>query len=872
MRRVVLFLFVVLTLCAHQITIPSTDFPPVIDGVGEDACWKNAAIVFGLTDSSKLMPMKECTVMKLVWKGDTLYGFVLCEQQHTEKFPPLDHPIMKKVYDTNCIEMFFWNGDVISQIILNYADGLFEQQLLPDPMLGVKNGSPFKSGIVAKSTLAAHSWTTEFALPLKSIGVKDGVFALNLIRNNLVEKEMGSWMCPGKLRGSWAALYKDYPRVTLGNARIPRFDVKGDSLTALEDLTNVRPDNSRETIKAGSVLTFDKEQDFVLRLECNGKICYEYSYLLPERITMDRNKEIDWPVIRLSPFMPCQLFFYTKHSFPVKPEHEADGKVINDFELVFDLPDGVSLADADKTDGASPGRVLFVRKLAYIKRVYNRNRLTLTFACELPPGSKGVLRYHFRWPEGRTPVHELPFESIEVKPAAQPKKILVGVYGAHDKWTEDLSKVGLNCMESAFYSKSDNEIREVRRLADSGFKTIRGCYDDFPFGAGKAFSAWTEKDRSSRARDIDGYYIVNKWSKGYQISPSYRGKRYQECVEKTVDFCRKAGFRHFEFDTEDYWQPAGNLGDFCDRTIQAFEKWFAEKHPDMQYISPKEFEREPDKHPEHHKAWIDFKCWIWADFFAEIKRRLATDGPVTFYDYGMREVTEQMCHERLTNHHWLKVFDGGIGGGWYSGVDKSTRGWMRNYQSMRDQWNVDPRKAVWISPARLVAHYAVTTCKPVKDEMKCLFFEALSIGARGIWVYYQPIMDMDAARQLSDGIRVLNKCEDIVYDGTRIADISTDVPYWDELTDYFKIGQLLTRKNEPKVLVKGLEHQGRALITVSEYREQIPREANVRYKVTRDCKVRDLETDEVIATMRAGDSSFKVNLDADRCCRILLVE
>ena len=844
----------------------------MIDGVGEDPCWKNAVIVFGLTDSSKLTPLKEHTIMKLVWNADTLYGFVFCEQQRTEKFPPPDHPIMKKVYDTNCIELFFWNGTVISQILLNYADGLFEQQLLPDPMLGVKNAPPFKSGIVAKSTLSAHSWTTEFALSLKSIGVKDGGFALNLIRNNLVEKEIGSWMNPYKLRGSWAALYNDFPRVTLGDAKIPRFDVKADSVTALENLTNIRPDNRRENIAAGTVLTLDKNNEFDICLENNGKICYEYSYVPPEKVTMARNKEIDWPVLRFSPFMPCQIFFYTKHSFPVKPENEAEGKVFNDFELVIDLPDGVSLVGGNKADGASAGRVLYVRKLPYINRVSNRNRISLTFACELPPGSKGALRYHFRWPEGRTPVHEIPFECIEVKPAEFPKKVLVGVYGDHDKWTEAMHKVGVNCMESAFYYKSDNEIREIRRLTDSGFKTIRGCYDDFPFGAGKSFSAWTEKDRSARAKDIDGYYIVNSWSKGYQISPSYRGKLYQEAVERTVDFCRKAGLRYFEFDTEDYFQPSGHLGDFCDRTLQGFEKWFAEKHPDLKYISPKEFEREPDKHSEHHKAWIDYKCWLWADFFAEIKRRLSADGPVTFYDYGMREVTEQTCHARLTNHHWLKVFDGGIGGGWYSGADRSTRGWLRNYQSMREQWNIDPHKAVWISPKRLVAHYAVTTCKPVKDEMKCLFFEALSIGARGIWVYYQPIMDMDALRQLSDGIRVLNKCEDIVYDGTRISDISTDVPYWDELTDYFKMNQLIALKNEPKVIVKGLEHQGRALITVSEYREQIQRDVTVRYKVSRDCTVKDLETGEVIASMKAGDSAFKVKLDADHCCRILLLE
>ncbi len=119
MRKVVLALLAVLTLYAHQITIPIVASPPVVDGDGGDSCWKNAAVVFGLTEWRKLTPLKEQTVLRLVRNGDTLYGFVFCEQQQTDKFPPADHPVMKRVYDTNCIEMFFWNGEAISQILLN---------------------------------------------------------------------------------------------------------------------------------------------------------------------------------------------------------------------------------------------------------------------------------------------------------------------------------------------------------------------------------------------------------------------------------------------------------------------------------------------------------------------------------------------------------------------------------------------------------------------------------------------------------------------------------------------------------------------------------------------------------------------------------
>ena len=61
-------------------------------------------------------------------------------------------------------------------------------------------------------------------------------------------------------------------------------------------------------------------------------------------------------------------------------------------------------------------------------------------------------------------------------------------------------------------------------------------------------------------------------------------------------------------------------------------------------------------------------------------------------------------------------------------------------------------------------------------------------------------------------------------------------------------------------------------LTAQNMEDEITRDVTVRYKVRRDCSVKDLETGEVIASLKAGDSAFKVKLDADRCCRILLLE
>ena len=148
----------------------------------------------------------------------------------------------------------------------------------------------------------------------------------------------------------------------------------------------------------------------------------------------------------------------------------------------------------------------------------------------------------------------------------------------------------------------------------------------------------------------------------------------------------------------------------------------------------------------------------------------------------------------------------------------------------------------------------------------------MTLGARSFIIFTQRYMDMDSVRQLADAMRVLNQCEDVVYHGKRIENLTTDVPYWEELGDYFVLRQFTTWKNQPRVLVKGLEYEDKALITVSEYREQIPRKVTVFYTFKKDSVVKDLETGAIVASPKAGDKSFTVTLDTDHCCRIFRID
>ena len=876
MKQILFFcltLTVLLAGASHHISIPEVGVPPQLDGEDADGCWKHAAVVFGLVDSKTHAPAEEATVMRLVKSGDALYGFVYCEQKDAEKLAIRGKRENWEVNPIGSVELFFTNDSSVFQFILDYSNEVFEQELLPDLVLGTRPGKTLTSGMRVRSKVHSDSWTVEFALPLNALQLKGDSFGLNVVRNNVAAKETSAWMLLRKPRfRQWAAQYEHFPKAVFCKEGDRLFTVSGSRVTAAHDLENTLADGRTATIKEGTPLAIDPERAFSLNLVKDGQSVYRFDYNPPEQVTLSLgDNEITWPVLHFSPFMPCQITWQSNHSFSAEANAKDIGRVHNDFEIVFDVPEGMEVLNGLQQPQTTPGRRVFVQKLSSLSRTKFKNRFQTLFGCTLKPGTKEVLRYQVRWPEGKTTVHEIPIASVEVRPAEPPKKVIVGFYGTRDSWTEELRKVGVNLMCSPYYRHDEKELKDLLRLKEKGFKIAYSSTQDIPFGSGVFFSKWTENDRSTRTIDSNGREVINPKSKKYQISPSYRGKLFQDGLAATREYCQKAGFQYYIFDTEDHFQGAGQLGDFSERTLQWFERWFKEKQPGKEFVSPLVFERDATRYPDYHQMWFDFKCEIWADFFQKIKENMNTTGEARFIDYGMRQVDEETCHQRLTDYHWLQVFDGGIGGAWYSSVDLSARKWGKVYDEMRHKWSVDPIKAVWICPSRLVASHSATIAPPVKDEMKCKFFEAMTLGARSYIIFSQIYMDMDSVRQLADAMRVLSQCEDVVYYGKRIETITTDVPYWPELSDYFKLRQLTVWEKQPRVLVKGLEHENKALITVSEYREQVTREVRVFYAFKNDSMVKDLETGAIVASPKAGDESFAVTLDDEHCCRIFLV-
>jgi len=232
--------------------------------------------------------------------------------------------------------------------------------------------------------------------------------------------------------------------------------------------------------------------------------------------------------------------------------------------------------------------------------------------------------------------------------------------------------------------------------------------------------------------------------------------------------------------------------------------------------------------------------------------------------------TEARRNKVMRGKEWFEAFDF-IETDNYSSLDRDVRQTNFFLTQLDAVFPAAKVNCIWTpSPNRLVDSYYQTTAPEVKDEHRYSLMEAAGYGFKGAIIFHRDLMNLDTMRQFADGIRVICKCEDIVMDGTRVKNISSDQPKDLSVTDYF-LGKKATWENQDRVFVKALEHQGRTLVCVSEYREQQHMVVTVNYKPGKAVTITDLETDQVIGKMAPDDTSFKVTLEPDRRCKLLLL-
>lgn len=112
-----------------------------------------------------------------------------------------------------------------------------------------------------------------------------------------------------------------------------------------------------------------------------------------------------------------------------------------------------------------------------------------------------------------------------------------------------------------------------------------------------------------RAMYIDGTRVDS-------LNLTYRGKFFEE-FQQQGRYLIDRGFYFHTVDPEIYRD--GEKIDFSPRTIAAFREYLGKHAPDVKYISPIRFEKDPEAHPELHQHWNAFKARCYADFFVDYR-------------------------------------------------------------------------------------------------------------------------------------------------------------------------------------------------------------------------------------------------------------
>ncbi|MFW5798271.1 MAG: hypothetical protein ACOCXX_01325, partial [Planctomycetota bacterium] len=381
---------------------------------------------------------------------------------------------------------------------------------------------------------------------------------------------------------------------------------------------------------------------------------------------------------------------------------------------------------------------------------------------------------------------------------------------------------------------------------------------DYYFPGGKeGWLKWTAQDRDARSRDIDGYYISG--GKGFQISPTYRGKMFEAMLADDIEVARRTGINWFAFDMEGYVLPRGEKACFHERSIAMFRDYLAKRHPKLKYVDPRVFEKDPEKYPELHRAWIGFKDHAFAGFFAKMKSLLAPAVGQTspwkgvvfsewpFHKYWDPEATDK----KWIGPEFARVFDI-FETSCYSSVDRYRREMTASLTALDASGaHKDILLICTPSPVRWSGSHYATDDRPLEHELKYKMFEACGFGAKGLYPWYLAYFNVPAWKNWVAGIEVINKVEDIIVDGTRI-------PF-----------PKVTTSN-PKVNAHGVAHGRQAVIVVSEYLTDQPQKSTIGYAVEVPSVVIDAETDEVLGRMTPEVPRIEVTIDRERA-RMLVV-
>lgn len=393
----------------------------------------------------------------------------------------------------------------------------------------------------------------------------------------------------------------------------------------------------------------------------------------------------------------------------------------------------------------------------------------LCLSTDLPYGTETDVHLGIEWEGGAQPPVRIPIHVSKMEPPPILKRLFVGMsiekpdLATQGDYTAFAKRIGLNYID-IFLSDDWTPSISSPGVNPSADEVIRRCKDA---GILPCFSIQSptllryDVLPEGQRRDIDG-----KLSGRGGRCPSDRGADYR----KDMDNCRNAAKRGigltFDLECNGF---AKSQGCFCERCIDNFKIYLNTCHPDVAFVSPCEFEREPVKFVKLHKIWAEF---------------ISAQGSMWMYDL-YKAAGEGLSMSRNKPHNPLfLIYDEGL---WDSGIDLSeafagSRNFLRFFAG--PPLYHDPEDSGKVLRKYIARHPKITDVMPYVgfchdtpvNDMRSQVLEIFGRGAHGINFWCYPLIDGGELCKIVEGLNAVAKVEDILADGRPIPGVRAQ-PY-----------------------------------------------------------------------------------------------
>lgn len=184
--------------------------------------------------------------------------------------------------------------------------------------------------------------------------------------------------------------------------------------------------------------------------------------------------------------MPSEIFWKQFHTLP--GGNQKRGLMVKaDYEILFDLPEGIAVKDAVRLGKSPRGKGRYIASSRQKAAYSAANWLRSTVFAENDSVAPGRIYYRVKWGKYLQPERSFYFKVYNFKPVKPLKLIPVSFYNFFPRNVADAEKVRKFGINTIMYRGFD--VKLAKSFRNAGFFLIRGGYF-WPGGDSNGYLKW----------------------------------------------------------------------------------------------------------------------------------------------------------------------------------------------------------------------------------------------------------------------------------------------------------------------------------------------------------------------------------------------